>query len=203
MIVIGILLILVVIAVTAAFVIGGADVTAIHVGNLDIESTTSTFFFIGASIALAAVLAVWCLVVGVKRWRVRQRELKDLRQRTAETPAAEPTPDESERPVASGSETAALETGSATGEASPTRGREPDEHSVRSDERSISSDERGTPSDEPGTRSSERDAGRDDDPRASTRPEARSSERATAPVSGRPEPARSSRGAASGGRADA
>ncbi|GAA5036616.1 hypothetical protein [Actinopolymorpha pittospori] len=84
MIVVGVVLLLVMIAAAVGAGVGGGQTTAVVLGPLRIESTTSTFFFIGVVVALGAAAGVWCLLVGTKHWRARKQELKELRQRSVQ-----------------------------------------------------------------------------------------------------------------------
>ena len=108
MIVVGIILLLVMIAAAVGAGVGGGQATAVVLGPLRIESTTSTFFFIGVVVALGAALGAWCVLMGTKRWRARQHELKELRQHSVQ-PA----------PAAAGAAGAALPDGESRSEPRP------------------------------------------------------------------------------------
>ncbi|MGW5364872.1 hypothetical protein [Actinopolymorpha pittospori] len=84
MIVVGVVLLLVMIAAAVGAGVGGGQTTAVVLGPLRVESTTSTFFFIGVVVALGAAAGVWCLLIGTKHWRARRQELKELRQRSVQ-----------------------------------------------------------------------------------------------------------------------
>lgn len=84
MIVVGVILLLVMIAAAVGAGVGGGQTTAVVLGPLRVESTTSTFFFIGVVVALGAAAGVWCLLIGTKHWRARRQELKELRQRSVQ-----------------------------------------------------------------------------------------------------------------------
>ncbi|GAB3400307.1 hypothetical protein [Flindersiella endophytica] len=108
MIILGLVLVGLAAAATAGMVIGGGQQTAVEIGSLRVETTTSGFFLFGFGLAIALIGGLQLVVVGFKHWRRRRQELETLRskaQPTSAPPATQPEPAAVAEP--SGSEHAA------------------------------------------------------------------------------------------------
>lgn len=107
MIILGLVLVGLAVLATVGMVIGGGQQTAIEIGGLRVETTTSGFFLFGFGLAIAVVCGVQLVVVGFKHWRRRRQELETLRSQVQPTSAPATQPEPAAAAGSTGSEPAA------------------------------------------------------------------------------------------------
>jgi hypothetical protein len=114
MIILGLVLVGLATAATAGMLIGGGQQTAVEIGSLRVETTTSGFFLFGFGLAIALVSGVQLVVVGVKHWRRRRQELEALRSQ-AQPVSAPASPPEAAAVAGSGDSEPSAEVETARG----------------------------------------------------------------------------------------
>lgn len=82
--VLGLVLLAAVVVITVAVVQAGGDPVALDLNWFTIHTNGTTLFLAGAFCLLLLVLALLVLRRGIRRARVRHRELRELRQRAFE-----------------------------------------------------------------------------------------------------------------------
>lgn len=84
MVILGLVLLAAVAVVTVAVVQAGGDPVALDLSRFTIHTNGTTLFLAGAFCLLLLVLALLVLRTGIRRARVRHREMRELRQRAFE-----------------------------------------------------------------------------------------------------------------------
>ena len=83
MIIVGLLVLILVIAVTVVAVARGGDPVTFKVGSLSFDTDGTGMFLAGAGSLLLLVVAFWLLTKGLARSRHRRQEMRELRDRAA------------------------------------------------------------------------------------------------------------------------
>jgi hypothetical protein len=83
MIIVGLLVLILVIAVTVVAVARGGDPVTFKVGSLSFDTDGTGMFLAGAASLLLLVVAFWLLTKGLARSRHRRQEMRELRDRAA------------------------------------------------------------------------------------------------------------------------
>ena len=81
MIILGLLVLILVIAVTVVAVARGGDPVTFKVGSLSFDTDGTGMFLAGAASLLLVVVAFWLLTKGLTRSRHRRQEMRELRNR--------------------------------------------------------------------------------------------------------------------------
>lgn len=91
MIAIGILLLVVIAAITVVVILNGNDTATLAAFNVEVSTSVTGFFAIGAAVAVVALVGLWFIVAGISRSRRRHREMARLRRQADAAAARERT----------------------------------------------------------------------------------------------------------------
>jgi hypothetical protein len=92
MVVLGIVLIVLAVLLGLGVSVSSSDSTTMSVFGVDFGMVVPTLFFIGAAAGVALVIGLWLTKKGLGRGYRRHKEVKELRQQVAATPATETEP---------------------------------------------------------------------------------------------------------------
>ncbi len=83
MIVLGLLILIGVVAVVVAAVARGDESAHVDLGSFDVNTDVNAVFAAGAITMLLTLIGLWLLNKGLKRWRYRRSEMRELKKRAA------------------------------------------------------------------------------------------------------------------------